>query len=468
MSSLGRPADFIDNSNSVIEGVLTSNEKSITSLEELVKTYEIEKTINTILNQGYERIALQFPDSLLAYSTQIFTILRKRTLKKIFILADTSYGSCCVDEVAAQHVDADFIVHYGGACLSPTSRLPVLYIFGNQSVDMDHLYAHCIYNFLEELSNMGYSNLIRTYIKTQENIQATSCEREIQPSPGTKGRYYKLPVNLKINDCSIFYIGGESLSLTNLIMTHNKCQVLSYDPKTRQGRRETLKVNRALMRRYNMVQKAKDADVIGIVVGTLGVGEVQLITQAGKKAYTFIMGKLNVAKMANFMEIDCYVLVACPENSLIDSKEFYRPIVTPFELEIALDKSKSWTGEYITDFQDLLFGIADNPDEMSRDFRKVDDNDEDQPYFSLITGKLKQGRKYVSRENDACEDGNTTDLVLRNQNMSISTYLNSAAGEFLNSRSFRGLQEDVGLSEVPLVEEGQSGIAKGYSNEISN
>jgi hypothetical protein len=24
--------------------------------------------------------------------------------------------------------------------------------------------------------------------------------------------------------------------------------------------------------------------------------------------------------MANFMEIDCYVLVACPENSLIDSK----------------------------------------------------------------------------------------------------------------------------------------------------
>lgn len=32
------------------------------------------------------------------------------------------------------------------------------------------------------------------------------------------------------------------------------------------------------------------------------------------------MGKLNVAKMANFMEIDVFVLVACPENTLIDSK----------------------------------------------------------------------------------------------------------------------------------------------------
>lgn len=46
----------------------------------------------------------------------------------------------------------------------------------------------------------------------------------------------------------------------------------------------------------------------------------KLINSSGRKSYTFVMGKLNVAKMANFMEVDCYVLVACPENSLIDSK----------------------------------------------------------------------------------------------------------------------------------------------------
>lgn len=36
--------------------------------------------------------------------------------------------------------------------------------------------------------------------------------------------------------------------------------------------------------------------------------------------YTIAVGKLNVAKMANFMEIDIFVLVACPENSLVDSQ----------------------------------------------------------------------------------------------------------------------------------------------------
>lgn len=29
------------------------------------------------------------------------------------------FDSCCVDEVAAQHVDADLIVHYGHTCLTP-------------------------------------------------------------------------------------------------------------------------------------------------------------------------------------------------------------------------------------------------------------------------------------------------------------------------------------------------------------
>jgi len=55
----------------------------------------------------------------------------------------------------------------------------------------------------------------------------------------------------------------------------------------------------------------------------------KVIKAAGRKSYLFVMGKLNVAKMANFMEVDCYVLVSCPENSLIDSKVCYIYIYTP-------------------------------------------------------------------------------------------------------------------------------------------
>jgi diphthamide biosynthesis protein 2 len=72
------------------------------------------------------------------------------------------------------------------------------------------------------------------------------------------------------------------------------------------------------------------------------------------------------------MEIECFVLVACPENSLVDAKarptslhyrhmltylhlkDFLRPIITPYELEIALKVEQSWSGRYILDFDVLL------------------------------------------------------------------------------------------------------------------
>lgn len=52
------------------------------------------------------------------------------------------------------------------------------------------------------------------------------------------------------------------------------------------------------------------------------------------RCYTFVVGKLNPNKLANFPEIDVFVAVACPENSLINDKEFYRPVITPYEFEV--------------------------------------------------------------------------------------------------------------------------------------
>lgn len=42
-----------------------------------------------------------------------------------------------MDEVAAEHVGADCIVHYGSACLSPSKRLPLMYVFETRPVDLE-------------------------------------------------------------------------------------------------------------------------------------------------------------------------------------------------------------------------------------------------------------------------------------------------------------------------------------------
>lgn len=178
------------------------------------------------------------------------------------------------------------------------------------------------------------------------------------------GRRFCLKKGLNVTDYRMFYLGEEGATLRNFMMTWNRCSFSSFNPKTSTGRTESVNINRALMKRYYSIERAKDARVVGILVGTLGVADYLSIIQqlketlrrAGKKSYTFAMGKLNVPKLANFLEIDVFVLIACPENSLLDSGEFYKPVVTPFEMDVACNKSREWSDEYVTDFRHLLPG----------------------------------------------------------------------------------------------------------------
>lgn len=41
-----------------------------------------------------------------------------------------------MDEVAAEHVGAEAVIHYGPACLSLCRKLPALYVFGQQLLDV--------------------------------------------------------------------------------------------------------------------------------------------------------------------------------------------------------------------------------------------------------------------------------------------------------------------------------------------
>lgn len=43
--------------------------------------------------------------------------------------------------------------------------------------------------------------------------------------PSDRAVKYDLPDGVAVDDCTIFYIGGESLGLNNLLITHGRCAV---------------------------------------------------------------------------------------------------------------------------------------------------------------------------------------------------------------------------------------------------
>lgn len=95
---------------------------------------------------------------------------------------------------------------------------------------------------------------------------------------------------------------------------------------------------------------------------------------------------MNPAKLANFTDIDCFVLIGCPENNLYHSKDFYKPLVSIFEIEMALNPA--WHSQipdsFCTDFREVL------PEgRLYKASNAIDtalfDND-----MSLVTGKVRK------------------------------------------------------------------------------
>ena len=531
--------------------VSTENSASRPSDEQLHITYEIDRTVAEIRKRKFTRVALQFPDTMLPDAPRVFEALsnglkpttstlfqnqqkaqsgdpnplvdsveklsmthEKLDAVRLYILADTSYGACCVDEIAAEHINADAVIHYGRACLSPTVKMPVIHIFTIQQLPdpsslirdfeefyVDHqtriiLMADVTYQcHLEGINTLlkrrGYGNVYMTDIihDPSSPLPNRTIPNEVKADPS------------KLRDWQLFHISYPPDALL-LTLASRLASIRIYPVSAKPGNRSresfVASTNRALTRRYALLTSVSTASIFGILVNTLSVKNYLHIVEyvksqikaAGKKSYTIVVGKLNAAKVANFSEIDAWVVIGCWESSLIDSKDFWKPVLTPFELELALkgDGERVWTGEWSSDFQNILQGSNRPGDdttlrigqETTGDVNdKVDtelDSEEDSapPEYDLRTGRYISHARPMQTSRlgaSASQKPPSDSLVRRGQgDLAIVGGEASPGAEYLrSSRTWKGLGSDFEIAYEDsggTMEQGQSGIARGYTHDL--
>jgi diphthamide synthase subunit DPH2 len=136
-----RTVNFIRSRNytKVVLQVLPPLCPSLMQLLVFLFLYVLSLTVLS-LSFGFARIVLdflilylrQFPDELLKDSASVCKALRRELGRsvRVYVMADTAYNSCCIDEVGASYVGAECVVHYGHACMSPLeSLLQILFVF---------------------------------------------------------------------------------------------------------------------------------------------------------------------------------------------------------------------------------------------------------------------------------------------------------------------------------------------------
>ncbi|CAH0480882.1 unnamed protein product [Peronospora belbahrii] len=505
-----------DGSRAIEMQVQVQEEDGVRTKEcNILEYYEIARIVEQICRGGYKKIALQFPDSLLPDASKVQQKLKDRLVgqwERVFVLGDTSYGSCCVDEVAAQHLVADCIVHFGRTCLSATTKIPVIYVFGNAPISVEDCiqqlserivaveptktlvllyeprYHHASGSVLQGLKNKFSERKLavgkmKTFYDPKDKVEASSTDKNsstwVLQIGGQEIVVDSKNCEITPETFALLYIGAESAHLTSILMRYSTADCFSYNPELNSSRKEGTTVNRALMKRFYLVQQAKEAQIYGILMGTLGVnryldvvlGLQKLIKKSGRKSYLFVVGKVNVPKLANYAEIDAFVLVACPQNTLMDSKEFYKPIVTPYELQLALSPTEVWDGQYKTDFREVIPALENTTQSVEQVADGEENDNADQPYFSLISGTYKtttldrKAKTYtitLHGENDA-----STTLQVKNERTELTTYYSEAA-DYLSTREYQGLDPRMGETSAHAAIKGSKGIARGYTHEMKS
>lgn len=495
--------------------------------EHLREIYEVERTAREIRDGGRQRVALQFPDHMLGDAPRVVELLKtelattretreteagQQAQEKIWILADTSYSACCVDEIAAEHVDADVVVHYGRSCLSPTSRLPVIYIFTKHTLDLDDavrsfesefpdmeakviLMADVAYQahvpaLFGKIKEKGYTNLLSTRI--QHNPLGSIPNRTV-----INGEDADVKVDehddIDLKAYSVFHISSPPTAL--LLALSSRIASLHIYPTTESPdiHYSPARMTRAMLgRRYAKLLHLTTAGIIGILVNTLSVANYlssiesirKQIAAAGKKSYTIVVGKLNPAKLANFAEIEGWVVIGCWESSLVEEDtRFYRPVLTPFELEVALmpDEERVWGLSWWGGIESVKAVEEGAPVDGGRKSdeatigTEATEDDSDAPVFDLRTGKLvssarpmRQATQATREETEASaqETGKKSGALAVRPKAELATIngVLSPGAEYLRSqRTWQGLGSDFDDERSAAIEEGRSGVARGYT-----
>lgn len=490
--------------------------------DQLCDIYEIQRTAKECRDGRHKRIALQFPDHMLGDAPRLVGLLHKELDKtreepslgqakeKIWILADTSYSACCVDEIAAEHVEADVVVHYGRSCLSPTSRLPVIYVFTKHQLNIDDAIASFEADFTDKkakvvlmadvayqdhvselyrrLREKGYEALLSTRIQHNPlgiipNRTITDANEQVVKLDGTDG--------MDLKDYSVFHVSTPPTAL--LLALSSRVASLHIFPTSESASYYSpVRTTRALLgRRYAKLLNLTSAGVIGILVNTLSVANYltsidairKQIAAAGKKSYTVVVGKLNPAKLANFAEIEGWVVVGCWESSLVEEDaNFYRPVLTPFELEVALmsDEERVWGLSWWGGIESVK-AVDEKPakDEGAETVTgdsgvEVDEDESEAPIFDLRTGKLVSTSRPMRNFAQADAEVDTASSQVPNKQFEALTLrpkaelatvngVFSPGAEYLRSqRTWQGLGTDFDDEKAATVEEGRGGVARGY------
>lgn len=357
--------------------------------------YDLDDCIEWINGNGYKRVSLQFKDEDVSDSVEVTQFLENSTRDVDYYVVLTA--SCGVDYLAPLRLGSSddtriqAVISFGGPCLSEAvyNSLPTLFVFPRyfpgfvDTVRRDLEYGSKGHMSLV-LYDLKYTNLIRDSMGGSDlshvefaKINAIDdkwsfttdsqplIHRNVSTDDNIFGRFVTLhPIE---SYKYIRWIGSCSELFYQINCPHG-VEVINPDHQTIS--RFDLHPERALMKRMAVIEKAKAASIIGLVltnslpsVDSI-MTRIKRLSEQKKKQLILIslIQSVDNTKFGNFPEVQVFVLSSsCSCGHLIQTIETHAPLLTLEEYEISLGKR-------------ITYGNVEwNADSDANDVTEVDD-----------------------------------------------------------------------------------------------
>lgn len=312
--------------------------------------FEVHKTIWRVRETKATRVALQMPEGLLLYATTISDIVERFTDADTVIMGDVTYGACCIDDYTAKALGADLLVHYGHSCLVPidqTSGIRVLYVFVDIQIDALHFVESVRLNFpvSTRLALVSTIQFVATLHKTAAELRSIGYSVEMpQSKPLSPGEILGCTAPRVRPHTTLIYLGDGRFHLEAAMIANPRLRAFKYDPYEKRFTRELYAHREMRANRKAAIDRASGAQRFGLILGTLGrqgsrkVLEYmeQRIRAHGRECVIVLLSEVFPSKLALFDDVQAFVQVACPRLSIDWGTAFERPLLTPYELSVAL------------------------------------------------------------------------------------------------------------------------------------
>ena len=309
--------------------------------------FKIEQILDKIQETGAKVVGLQFPEGLKVHATKLARKIENETGVLVLISGDPCYGACDLSDLEMDGM-VDLLVHFGHTPLPIDYKVPTLFVEAHYQLESMEILKEAL-EYLEGKEKIGLvttTQHLHLLADVAHFLEANGKEVLMKDGIGTlKGQV--LGCNFSsVRDLPVdayLYLGSGNFHPLGIKLSTQKPVVIA-DPYLNQVRDIDEFTDRILRIRFARITRASEAKKFGILISSkegqcrweLAKDLKKMIYNEGKESYLIFMDEINPPSLLPYMDLDAFIVTACPRIAIDDSKMYEKPLLTPQELEIVL------------------------------------------------------------------------------------------------------------------------------------